>query len=113
VFLAGGQSATGSLIDHMINSHPAMEQIKTESSNSNLTIYEVLNNHVSKLAKQRNLENEDFLTAHVHILPYFHGNRSPRADPSLSGIISGFIFHLFGFQWQIIVFYLFVRINIG
>ena len=29
------------------------------------------------------------LTEELHVLPYFHGNRSPRADPSLRGMISG------------------------
>jgi len=29
------------------------------------------------------------LTEELHVLPYFHGNRSPRADPTLRGMISG------------------------
>ena len=36
---------------------------------------------------------DDFINSvkYVHILPYFHGNRSPRADPSLTGMISALI----------------------
>lgn len=36
-------------------------------------------------------EPEDiaFLTRDMHILPYFHGNRSPRANPTLTGAITG------------------------
>ena len=30
------------------------------------------------------------LTRDLHVLPYFHGNRSPRADPTLRGVISGY-----------------------
>jgi ribulose kinase len=29
------------------------------------------------------------LTRDLHVLPYFHGNRSPRADPNLRGMVSG------------------------
>jgi ribulose kinase len=29
------------------------------------------------------------LTAGLHVQPDFHGNRSPRADPTLTGAISG------------------------
>ncbi|KAK4527579.1 hypothetical protein GAYE_SCF41G5502 [Galdieria yellowstonensis] len=29
------------------------------------------------------------LTKNIHILPYFHGNRAPYADPTLRGMISG------------------------
>ena len=29
------------------------------------------------------------LTRELHVLPYFHGNRSPRADATLRGMISG------------------------
>ena len=36
--------------------------------------------------------NADFpgeLTRDVHVLPYHHGNRSPRADSTLRGMVSG------------------------
>jgi ribulose kinase len=29
------------------------------------------------------------LTRHLHVLPYYHGNRSPRADPYARGMVSG------------------------
>ena len=29
------------------------------------------------------------MTKEIHVLPYFHGNRSPRADPTLTGSITG------------------------
>ncbi|MEK7251609.1 MAG: FGGY-family carbohydrate kinase, partial [Bacteroidota bacterium] len=29
------------------------------------------------------------ITKEINILPYFHGNRSPRADPTLRGIVAG------------------------
>jgi len=35
------------------------------------------------------LSHSSFLTEELHILPYFHGNRSPRADPTLHGMITG------------------------
>lgn len=34
-------------------------------------------------------ENIAFLTQDIHMLPYFHGNRSPRANPTLTGILTG------------------------
>ena len=30
-----------------------------------------------------------FLTRDIHMLPYFHGNRSPRANPHLTGMLTG------------------------
>ena len=35
------------------------------------------------------LEFPALLTREFHVLPYFYGNRSPRADPTLKGAISG------------------------
>lgn len=85
----GGQSATGALIDHIINIHPASSKLKREAKRSGQTIYEVLNARVAVLAESSHLSHPAELTRDLHILPDFHGNRSPRADPSLRGMISG------------------------
>ena len=81
----GGQSATGSLIDHMIFSHARSAELRSEAKDR--TIYELLNDRLDALAT--NVEFPAALTNRLHVLPYFHGNRSPRADPTLRGMISG------------------------
>jgi FGGY-family pentulose kinase len=83
----GGQSATGALVDHIIHSHSRASELIREADKSGCTVYEQLNKQIDILA-----ENRDFparLTHDLHVLPYFHGNRSPRANPMLRGIISG------------------------
>lgn len=83
----GGQSATGALIDHVIFSHARAAEVKAEAESSGSTVYAVLNGRLDHLA-----QSADFpaaLTRDLHVLPYFHGNRSPRADPTLRGVISG------------------------
>ncbi|MDW6142166.1 FGGY-family carbohydrate kinase, partial [Klebsiella pneumoniae] len=76
----GGQSATGALIDHVIQSHPCYETLLTQAKSQGQTIYEVLNALLRKMAGEP--EDIAFLTRDMHILPYFHGNRSPRANPT-------------------------------
>ncbi len=82
----GGQSATGALIDHVIFNHGATETASKASAEAGISIYEFLNNHLSAMAGGLSL---DRLTESLHICPYFHGNRSPRANPHLRGMISG------------------------
>ncbi len=83
----GGQSATGALIDHVIFSHARAAEVKAAAESSGRTAYAILNERLDNLAKTANFPAE--LTRDVHVLPYFHGNRSPRADPTLRGVISG------------------------
>ena len=83
----GGQSATGALIDHMIYSHPAASQIRKQSRETGHTVYELLNARLEELAQQAEFTAQ--LTRDLHVLPYFHGNRSPRADATLRGVITG------------------------
>lgn len=85
----GGQSATGALIDHVIFSSTHAKSLKTEAERKSSTIYELLNNRLKKLANEKGLEDIGLLTKDLHLLPYFHGNRSPRADASLRGGIVG------------------------
>lgn len=85
----GGQSATGSLIDHIIFSSAHAENLKSAADDQEITIYELLNRRLSQMAEEKQLEDIGYLTRDLHILPYFHGNRSPRANPSLTGVIAG------------------------
>ncbi|MBL6929623.1 MAG: FGGY-family carbohydrate kinase [Rhodospirillales bacterium] len=83
----GGQSASGALIDHVIFSHARAAELKDMAEASDCTVYEILNERLDKLG-----EGSAFaaaITSDLHVLPYFHGNRSPRADPTLRGVVSG------------------------
>lgn len=83
----GGQSATGALIDHVIFSHARAEELKQEAKSRGTTVYELLNERLDALSE--GLPFPAALTSDLHMLSYFHGNRSPRADPSLRGGIQG------------------------
>jgi FGGY-family pentulose kinase len=85
----GGQSATGSLVDHIIFSSAHAAYLKEKADNEETTIYDLLNSCLTQMADEQGVMNAGMLTKSLHVLPYFHGNRSPRADPSLSGGISG------------------------
>jgi ribulose kinase len=81
----GGQSATGALIDHVIKSHARGAELEADAARRGTTIYALLNERLEALAPG----TPAGLTAELHVMPDFHGNRSPRADPSLRGMISG------------------------
>lgn len=83
----GGQSATGALIDHVIHSHARGAELIAEAKREGQSVYALLNARVARLAQRCDFPAE--LTRELHVLPYFHGNRSPRADPNLRGMISG------------------------
>ncbi|HET6566485.1 MAG TPA: FGGY-family carbohydrate kinase [Rhodothermales bacterium] len=83
----GGQSATGALIDHVIFSHVRGPELQRQAATEGRTVYELLNERCTALAARA--EYPAFLTRDLHVLPYFHGNRSPRANPTLRGGISG------------------------
>ncbi len=82
----GGQSATGSLVDHIIFSHNAHEKAKLAAAEMGVSIYEYLNHRLFQIAGSASL---DGITKDLHVCPYFHGNRSPRANPHLTGMIAG------------------------
>ena len=82
-----GQSAAGSLIEHVIQTHPAFQKVEQEAKSCSQTIYQYLDQMLVKMAKS--FDQVPYLTKHIHILPYFLGNRNPRADPDLTGIVTG------------------------
>jgi FGGY-family pentulose kinase len=83
----GGQSATGSLIEHVIDVHARGRELRDRAKREETTVYALLNAVLEELAPKRPFPAA--LTDEIHVLPYFHGNRSPRADPTLRGMVSG------------------------
>lgn len=83
----GGQSATGALIDHVIFSHVRSAELLSNARSRGETVYHLLNERLEILAGSQPFPA--CLTSGLHVLPYFHGNRSPRADAGLRGMISG------------------------
>ncbi|XP_012277775.1 FGGY carbohydrate kinase domain-containing protein [Orussus abietinus] len=84
----GGQSATGKLLDHIIDTHPAIGAIR-HKINGKMHVQQYLSEILQAIAKQKNLPDVSYLTNNLHVWPDFHGNRSPLADPGLQGMISG------------------------
>ncbi|XP_054257700.1 FGGY carbohydrate kinase domain-containing protein [Macrosteles quadrilineatus] len=83
----GGQSATGKLLDHIIDTHPATAGIRAMNAGIHLVTY--LNKLLEQLASSEGLDSIDQLTQDLHVWPDLHGNRSPLADPTLRGMVSG------------------------
>ncbi|XP_043224038.1 FGGY carbohydrate kinase domain-containing protein-like isoform X2 [Amphibalanus amphitrite] len=81
----GGQSASGRLLEYVINSHP-LGQAATEN---NRPVQEDLEELLSTMAKDRGLSDVTLLTSDLHVYPDHHGNRSPHADTTLRGMVSG------------------------
>jgi len=94
----GGQSATGALLDHVIFGHARGAEVDAEARRSGTTVYALLNERLEALASAGTsgdngsvdpLPFPAALTRELHVYPDFHGNRSPRADARLRGMISG------------------------
>jgi FGGY-family pentulose kinase len=83
----GGQSATGALIDHMLHSHVRYPELRAQAERQGSSVQALLNERLAALARAQPFPAA--LTRELHVYPDFHGNRSPRADPSLRGMISG------------------------
>jgi FGGY-family pentulose kinase len=74
----GGQSATGALLDHIIRWHGA-------GGNPDAAMHKRIAARIMELRQSEGLD----LAGRLHVIPDFHGNRSPLADPHAVGVISG------------------------
>ncbi|NVN05234.1 FGGY-family carbohydrate kinase [Asaia spathodeae] len=81
-----GQSAVGSLVDFVISTHAQGPALAEKAKAEGRTVYELLN---ERLALLEHGALPGALTADFHVSPDFHGNRSPHADPTLKGMVSG------------------------
>lgn len=73
----GGQSATGALLDHLIRT-----QFGCQPSAA-------LHQQILTRIKELMASNGPDIGSRIHLLPDFHGNRSPLGDPSSHGVIHG------------------------
>ncbi len=76
--IEGGQSAAGALLDHIVRLHG--NGLKPDA--------ETHGRIIQRIATLRAEQGPSF-GARLHVLPDFHGNRSPHADPDALGVISG------------------------
>jgi FGGY-family pentulose kinase len=81
----GGQSATGSLVDLVIRNNSSHGAIVKAARQDGVDIYTFLNQRIERMKRERGFD----LVRNLHVLPYHHGNRSPRADPYARGMVSG------------------------
>jgi ribulose kinase len=82
--LEAGESATGALLEYLLRGHPAAARLGEPLERLVPRLNELLHHMAARRALPLGLLARD-----RHILPYFHGNRSPRADPQLRGMIAG------------------------
>ncbi|KAJ4709363.1 FGGY carbohydrate kinase domain-containing protein [Melia azedarach] len=85
----GGQSATGALLDYIIENHVASPSLANRAASRKISLFELLNSILESMMHETKAPFLAALTEDIHILPDFHGNRSPIADPKAKGIICG------------------------
>ncbi|XP_054714417.1 FGGY carbohydrate kinase domain-containing protein-like isoform X2 [Uloborus diversus] len=87
-----GQSAAGSLLDHIVSSHPASTHLLTHDivhSETTRHVSEVMAEQAASLCSKYGWKTESVLATDYHVYPDYHGNRSPLANPDLKGMICG------------------------
>ena len=73
-----GQSAAGAVLDYVLRSHRA-------GGEPTAALHKAVTDRIAQL-REREGRN---LAGRLHIVPDFHGNRSPLGDPDALGVISG------------------------
>ncbi|KAJ5307062.1 hypothetical protein PENANT_c003G05846 [Penicillium antarcticum] len=85
----GGQSATGELIRHIVESHSAFPAATKAAKAAGVGVYLFLNDCLRKEAEQRQVPHVSLLAKHFFFYGDLWGNRSPIADSQMSGAIIG------------------------
>ncbi|KAI0438514.1 FGGY-family pentulose kinase [Xylaria telfairii] len=85
----GGQSATGELLRHVIETHPAHKDVLALAEAMQLNIYDYMNFHLRELAEKASAPTVSYLGRHFFFYGDLWGNRSPIADPNMKGAVIG------------------------
>lgn len=84
----GGQSATGELLKHVIETHPAYQEAKSLAESSG-NIYSFLNQYLQEMQTKAGAPRISWLGRHFFFYGDLFGNRSPIADPHMTGSVIG------------------------
>jgi len=85
----GGQSATGELLKHVLETHPAYNQALSMSESSSANIYDFLNGYLRDMKERTDAPSISYLGRHFFFYGDLFGNRSPIADPTMTGSVVG------------------------
>ena len=87
----GGQSATGELLRHVVETHPGYltGEALPPGGLGETSVYAYLNEHLTTMAKKTKAPNISYLARHLFFYGDLWGNRSPLADPSMRGALVG------------------------
>ena len=85
----GGQSATGELIRHVVETHTAFDKVSAKAKDTNANIYDYLNTRLRSLATEAGSPAVSHLARHLFFYGDLWGNRSPVADPHMRGALVG------------------------
>lgn len=87
----GGQSATGELIRHVIETHAAVAEVTAAvaAETQKTNIYDYLNSRLRAMAAADGAPTVSYLARHLFFYGDLWGNRSPLADPHMRGALVG------------------------
>ncbi|CAH1127949.1 unnamed protein product [Ceutorhynchus assimilis] len=84
------QTTAESILQFIIDSHPATTVIKKQIAE--MHIHKYLNKILKSMAQKSKQKDRAFLSKHLHISPDYDGNRCPLGDPRIRGMFSGLTF---------------------
>ena len=85
----GGQSSTGSLLNHVLTAHPAHVTSVAQAEAKNISVFELLNNRLEEMKMEQGAPSIGYLARNYFFYGDHHGNRSPIADPHMRGAVVG------------------------
>ncbi|KAK5001150.1 hypothetical protein LTR66_000119 [Elasticomyces elasticus] len=85
----GGQSATGELLKHVLETHPAFQEAMSVAETFNMNVYDYLNEQLREMKEKINAPSISYLGRHFFFYGDLFGNRSPIADPDMKGAVVG------------------------
>lgn len=71
----GGQSSTGSLLNHVLTTHPSYAAAKAQAMEKGQSVYELLNKRLEELRVEQDAPSISYIARHMFFYGDHHGNR--------------------------------------